>query len=132
VTDFAAFIETVQAAVPEHPPPLQPENVDPVDGAAVSVTDVPSRNDALQVEPQSMPAGLLDTVPLPVPVFTTSSAWLTAPVPETGTAAGLPLASCAMLMFALLAPAEVGVNVIDTVQVAPAASVAPQVVVRAN
>jgi hypothetical protein len=41
VTDVAAFIVTEQVPVPEHPPPLQPANVDPPAGAAVSVTDVP-------------------------------------------------------------------------------------------
>jgi len=32
---------TTQEPVPEQPPPLQPENVDPPVGAAVSVTTVP-------------------------------------------------------------------------------------------
>jgi hypothetical protein len=54
------------------------------------------------------------------------------PVPSTPTDAGLPAASCAILTLALFVPVEVGVNVTLTVQVAPAASVAPQVVVRAN
>jgi hypothetical protein len=41
VTDVAAFIVTEQVPVPEQPPPLQPANVEPPAGAAVSVTDVP-------------------------------------------------------------------------------------------
>jgi len=41
VTDVAAFMVTEHVPVPEHPPPLQPANVEPPAGAAVSVTDVP-------------------------------------------------------------------------------------------
>ena len=41
VTDVAAFIVTVQVPVPEHPPPDQPEKVDPLVAEAVKVTDVP-------------------------------------------------------------------------------------------
>jgi hypothetical protein len=39
--EVAAVTETVQVPVPEHPPPLQPVNVEPVAGVAVSVTEVP-------------------------------------------------------------------------------------------
>ena len=56
-----------QGAVPEHPPPDQPVKVDPDEGSAVNVTVVPSVNDALQVEPQSIPGGSLVTLPSPVP-----------------------------------------------------------------
>ena len=41
VTDVAAFIVTVQVPVPEHPPPDQPEKVDPLDAEVVTVNDVP-------------------------------------------------------------------------------------------
>jgi hypothetical protein len=41
VTDVAAFMVTEHVPVPEHPPPLQPANVDPPAGDAVSVTAVP-------------------------------------------------------------------------------------------
>ena len=40
VTLAAIVIVTVHAAVPLQPPPLQPANVDPADGAALSVTVV--------------------------------------------------------------------------------------------
>jgi hypothetical protein len=40
VTEVAAFIVTEQVPVPEQAP-LQPANVDPPAGLAVSVTDVP-------------------------------------------------------------------------------------------
>jgi hypothetical protein len=71
-TDWAALMETVQVvAVPEHPPPLQPPNEDPLAAAAVRVTDVPVAKVAEQVVPQLMPAGALVTVPDPVPDFVT-------------------------------------------------------------
>src|SRR5215471_20261050 len=69
VTDVFAEIETVQVLVPEHPPPLQPANVAPEPAEAESVTEVPWVKDALQVEPQLMPVGVLVTVPVPVPLF---------------------------------------------------------------
>jgi hypothetical protein len=40
VTNFAAVIVTMQAPVPEHPPPDQPVKVYPLFGEAVKVTDV--------------------------------------------------------------------------------------------
>jgi len=73
VTARAALIVTLQAPVPVQAP-LQPENVEPVAGAAVRVTAVPLVNDAEQVLPQEMPAGVLVTVPLPVPALVTVSA----------------------------------------------------------
>src|SRR5947209_2953042 len=62
---------TVQAPVPEQPPPLQPVKVEPAAGVAVSVTAVPLVKLAEQVAPQVMPAGELVTVPLPVPAGAT-------------------------------------------------------------
>ena len=41
VTLVSAFSVTVQAPVPEQPPPLHPANVDPDDALAVSVTVFP-------------------------------------------------------------------------------------------
>ena len=40
-TDVAAVIVTVQVPVPEHPPPDQPEKVDPLFAKAAKATDVP-------------------------------------------------------------------------------------------
>src|SRR5205809_6063380 len=71
VTVVAAERVTVQAPVPEHPPPLQPVKVEPAAGAAVSVTAVPLVKLAEQVAPQVIPAGALVTVPLPVPAVLT-------------------------------------------------------------
>jgi hypothetical protein len=56
----------VHVPVPLHGAP-HPVNVAPAAGAAVRVTTVPGGNAALQVVPQLMPAGLLVTVPVPVP-----------------------------------------------------------------
>jgi hypothetical protein len=69
VTVVAAFMVTTHVPVPVHPPPVQPVKVDPAAGVAVSVTGVPLTYAAEQIEPQFMPAGLLETVPLPVPAF---------------------------------------------------------------
>src|SRR2546428_7881907 len=41
VTVVAALKVTVQAPVPEQPPPLQPVKIEPAAGAAVSVTALP-------------------------------------------------------------------------------------------
>jgi len=69
VTVVAAFMVTTHVPVPVHPPPVQPVKVDPAAGVAVSVTGVPLKYAAEQIEPQFMPARLLETVPLPVPAF---------------------------------------------------------------
>jgi hypothetical protein len=74
-----AFKSTLQVPVPEHAPD-QPLNVAPALGVAVSTTLVPELNDALHVAPQLIPAGLLVTVPFPLPdSFTVSctGGWLT-------------------------------------------------------
>src|SRR5204863_623561 len=74
VTVVAAESVTVQAPVPEHPPPLQLLKVEPAAGVAVRVTAVPLVKLAEQVAPQLIPAGALVTVPLPVPALLTVSA----------------------------------------------------------
>ena len=61
-----AFIVTLQAPVPVHPPAHAP-NVEVDPGASVSVTTVPAGNENWHVVPQLMPAGLLVIVPPPVP-----------------------------------------------------------------
>jgi hypothetical protein len=62
VTVVRAFNVIVQVPVPEQPPPLHPPKPGP---EAVSVTDVPLLNEAIQVAPQLIPAGLDVTVPVP-------------------------------------------------------------------
>jgi hypothetical protein len=66
VTATAVFPATVQGPVPVHAP-LQPVKVDPLAAVAVRVTDSPAAKVAVHVVPQLMPAGLLDTLPAPVP-----------------------------------------------------------------
>jgi hypothetical protein len=67
VTEAAADIVTAQVPVPEHAPD-HPANVEPELAAALRVTAVPLEKLALQVVPQLIPAGLLVTVPAPVPL----------------------------------------------------------------
>jgi hypothetical protein len=52
---------------------LQPVKIDPLLATAVSVTSVPGAMVRVQTAPQSIPAGVLDTVPPPVPAFATES-----------------------------------------------------------
>lgn len=71
-TLVSAFMVTLHVEVPLQAPD-QPAKAALAAGAAVSVTAVPALNAARQVEPQLMPAGLLETVPEPVPEFVTVS-----------------------------------------------------------
>ena len=57
----------------------------------------------------------------------TAAALLAVPVPVSATVCGEPAALSATLMLAVLAPAETGLNVTESVQLEPAASVVPQV-----
>jgi hypothetical protein len=56
--------------------PLQPAKVEPGAAVGVSVTTVPCGYAREQVAPQSIPAGELETLPLPVPALLTVSVWL--------------------------------------------------------
>lgn len=73
VTVVAALSVTMQAPVPEQPPPLQPVKVEPAAGVAVRVIAVPLANAVVQVAPQEIPAGELLTVPEPTPDLLTVS-----------------------------------------------------------
>jgi hypothetical protein len=118
VTEVAALIATVQVPVPEHPLPLQPVNVESAGAAAVNVTEVPLVNDAEQVAPQEMPAGLLVTVPLPAPALEIVSVEpVDTPVPDTSRESESP--SAVKLTLPLAATVLVGVNCTVTVAVAP-------------
>ncbi|HSB78889.1 MAG TPA: hypothetical protein VLM91_08885 [Candidatus Methylomirabilis sp.] len=70
MTLLAASTVTEHVPVPVHAP-LQPVKVEVLAGVAVRVTLVPEVKLALQVLPQLIPAGLLVSVPVPVPIFVT-------------------------------------------------------------
>ena len=72
VTDLAALIVTEQLPVPVQAP-LQPAKVEPAAAVAVRVTTVPLVKFAVHVLGQLIPAGLLLTVPVPVPASVTVS-----------------------------------------------------------
>jgi hypothetical protein len=74
VTAVAAVTVTTQVPVPEHPPPVQPANVEPSPATAVNVTTWALAKFAVHVVGQIIPAGALITVPLPVPFSLTVSA----------------------------------------------------------
>ena len=76
VTDCAAPIVTVQVEADPLHAPLHAAKLEPVLGAAVKVTTCPDGKLAVQVAPQSTPAGAEETVPAPVPAFVTLSAKL--------------------------------------------------------
>ena len=74
VTVCAALNVTVQVlVVPAHAPD-QPSKLEPAAGVAVRVISVPGAKLAVQVVPQSIPAGLLVIAPVPAPVVFTVSA----------------------------------------------------------
>ena len=96
MTVVAALSVTAQVPVPEQPPPLQPEKVEPATGVAVKVTAVPLANAAEHVAPQEMPTGLLVTVPLPAPVLETVNEKVDVRVTVKLSVARLPAASRAV------------------------------------
>lgn len=74
VTVVAAAIVTVHVSPETVSQPLQPANVDRLSGVGVSVTVAPTSNSAAHDVPQSIPAGLEITLPVPVPARITESA----------------------------------------------------------
>jgi hypothetical protein len=74
VTASAAVTVTEQPPVPVQPAPLHPANVDPSVAAAISATTEPLAKFAEHAVGQLTPAGLLVTVPAPVPASVTVSA----------------------------------------------------------
>ena len=70
---LSEFISKAQVFVPVHWAALQPANTDPGSATAVSVTVVPELTCAEHVAPQLIAAGLLVTVPVPLPALATES-----------------------------------------------------------
>lgn len=64
--------------------PLKPANTAPDPAVASSVTDAPSKTSRLQTSPQSMPAGVDVTVPVPDPPRATVSSYLAVQLKLTG------------------------------------------------
>jgi hypothetical protein len=71
VTVTDVLVAKVQGAVPVQPPPLHPVKVEPAEGVAARVTEVPAMYVLEQVLPQLIPAGELATVPAPLPALVT-------------------------------------------------------------
>src|SRR5437879_1107375 len=59
------LIVTLHVPVPEHPPPVQPPNIHPEVGVAVSTTEVPWAKFPVHVGAQLIPTGLETTLPPP-------------------------------------------------------------------
>jgi hypothetical protein len=99
VTVSAELIVTTQLPVPLHAP-LHPVNVEPLAGVSASVTTVPLAKSAVHVCVQLIPAGLLTTVPVPVPAATYVNSKLTAVLKFAVTA-------CAALIVTVQVPVPV-------------------------
>jgi len=67
VTSLAASMVTWQSPLVLVQAPAQPAKPDPVSGLAFSVTGVPWPKSNVHVVLQSMPAGVLETEPVPAP-----------------------------------------------------------------
>jgi len=105
VTDFAAVMVTEQVPVPVQAP-VQPVKVDPVDGAAVKVTEVLSHMVSVQSAPQSIPVP--DTVPLPVPdLATVRTYWFLEKMALTDVAAVMVTVQVPVPVQAPVQPAKV-------------------------
>ena len=73
VTVLSLLRVTLHIAVSLQSPPLQPTNAEPVSATAVRATVVPPAKTAAHLDPQAIPAGLLLTLPVPVPPRVTVS-----------------------------------------------------------
>jgi hypothetical protein len=108
VTVVATLTVSAQVLVPEQAPPLQPVNVEPVAGTAVRVTAAPGVNDCEQLAPQLIPAGVLVTVPEPVPLLVTDRIRVVPPVADPLTAREMLSPLAAKFTLPAKVPALVG------------------------
>lgn len=99
---------SVQVPVPLQPPPLHPENVEPLADTAVRATDVPAVTVSAHVLPHWIPAGELETEPEPVlvTVSVAVAAGVDVVVPVTVREIVSPLAPMFTLLPKLPAVAE--------------------------
>lgn len=119
VTDWLEVMLKLQVPVPLQDP-LQPSKIDPAAGTALSVTCVPLSNIALQELPQLIPAGLLVTVPPPLPARLTVS---------TGATATAKFAVNVWLLSKVMTQAPVPVQIpLHPMKTEPAAGVAVSVI----
>src|SRR5271165_111426 len=117
VTDCAAFIVTEHVLVPVQAP-LHPVKAEPAAEVAVSITG--PLNDAEQVVPQLIPAGVLVTVPVPDPLKITVRGYVVK--------AKVAVTDCAWVMFTEHVPVPVQAS-LQPMNVDPAAGVAVSVTV---
>ena len=82
VTDWLAFMLTLHVPVPEQAP-LHPLKTWPVLGVAAKLIDAPNAAVIEHVAPQEMPAGELDTDPVPVPASATERVYCGTKFAET-------------------------------------------------
>jgi hypothetical protein len=120
--------EQVVAVVLVHGPP-NPAKAEPETGTAVSTTAVEAGNVALQVPGQTIAAGLLVTLPEPVPPSVTVNRWLTVAV-KTGRMTKSSVTAARVAAQVLPPGPEIGPgHPIQFVKVAPAAGAATRVTV---
>jgi len=80
VTSVSCRTEKIQSSIPEQGP-AQPLKFESSSASALRVRFVPVEKIAEQVEPQSIPAGELVTVPLPGPDLVTSTVFVFGSIP---------------------------------------------------
>jgi hypothetical protein len=134
VTVWAALIVTLQLPVPLHTP-FQPPKVEAPSDATLRVTTVPLSNDALQVDPQVIPAGEEVTIPPPVPLSVTVKLyWILVNVAVTEAGAFIATLQLPIPVHAPLQPVKVELASGVAVRVTPvpavnsALQVVPQVI----
>lgn len=115
-------METVQGPVPLQPSPVQPTNVDPASANTVNVTDAPLPKLAVQIAPQSIPAGMLVMVPLPVPLLVIVN------VAVAGTAVKSALTICAPFMVTTQPPVPLQPPPLHPAKLEPASAIAVKVI----
>ena len=110
---------TEQGPLPEQSPP-QTAKVEPPDATGMSVTICAAGKVYVQVAPQSMPAGELVTVPVPVPDLATVNEYVDAGPNSAVT-------DCALLIVTTQLPVPLQVAPLQPTKVEPAAAAADSV-----